>query len=1050
MQALLKMRWVFLALWTVLLTVLLMFVPDMEQLVRDKGNITIPNKYSSMIANEILDRHHAEGADTVSAVLIFHDKKGIGASKEKEVDTVLNALQNKQKQLGIAKITTYRDGEQVRQQLVSKDKKTIITSIEIDRKGRSIAEIRDDLEKAVGNPKIDHYFTGGHFIEEDVMVSSQNSLHKAEIITIIFILFVLVLVFRSIVTPLIPLLTVGVSYVASAAIVAYLVNWFNFPISTFTQIFMVATLFGIGTDYCILLLSRFKEELPKHETVTEAIIKTYQTAGRTVLFSALAVLIGFVSIALSKFSLYQSATGVAIGIVVLLVALVTIVPSFMYTLGPRLFWPVKSASGHSESKIWGAFGNFSIRKPLHALLLVIVVVVPLVVSYDGRLSFNSLNEIGEGYGSVKGFNTIADSFGPGKVMPVQVIVEGKEKLDSEEALTTIEKVSREIMKLSSVEKVQSATRPLGDPVENFYVADQAKTLNDGIGKGTESLNQIKDGLVEAKSSLAASTPQLNSAAGGVNQLISGTRQLQNGVGQIQTALSQIENGMRKGSIGVSEIKHNLALLRQQVEKSQSETKQQVEEFQKLAKALRQLGSTYNEIYEMLDQAAINLNVEQLQVMFAALEQNYEDLGKDPTYQDLKKQVLGSAVGIKDVVKQLNEEINTIVAQVNDSERIISSAIAQQEQLAQALQKLEEGAAKLESGNAELVNAQNKVIGKLPEASSGLAQLENGQSQLKDGFASVNEKLALLQSGLGQSTDGLGQISNGLHSAQSYLGGLAQAPDKEMAGFYIPSEALESGDLQQVFDNYLSKDKEVAKFDVVLKYNPYSAEAQNATKDIQAVVKRTLADTDLKDAEVGVSGVSASAADMLAASNSDYKQTVIYMLIGITLILIVLLRSIVMPLYLIVSLALCFFSSLAINEVIFVNILGYDGINWTMPFFGFVLLMALGVDYSIFLMDRFNEYKGTSVNEAILLAMRNMGPVIFSAVIILGGTFAALYPSGVLSLMQIATIVLSGLLLYVFVFLPFFVPVMVKLFGKANWFPFERNLNREESKRDIRM
>jgi RND superfamily putative drug exporter len=134
----------------------------------------------------------------------------------------------------------------------------------------------------------------------------------------------------------------------------------------------------------------------------------------------------------------------------------------------------------------------------------------------------------------------------------------------------------------------------------------------------------------------------------------------------------------------------------------------------------------------------------------------------------------------------------------------------------------------------------------------------------------------------------------------------------------------------------------------------------------------------------------------------------------------------------------------------VNILGYDGINWTMPFFGFVLLMALGVDYSIFLMDRFNEYKGTSVNEAILLAMRNMGPVIFSAVIILGGTFAALYPSGVLSLMQIATIVLSGLLLYVFVFLPFFVPVMVKLFGKANWFPFERNLNREESKHDIRM
>jgi RND superfamily putative drug exporter len=164
-----------------------------------------------------------------------------------------------------------------------------------------------------------------------------------------------------------------------------------------------------------------------------------------------------------------------------------------------------------------------------------------------------------------------------------------------------------------------------------------------------------------------------------------------------------------------------------------------------------------------------------------------------------------------------------------------------------------------------------------------------------------------------------------------------------------------------------------------------------------------------------------------------------MLIGIAIILIVLLRSLVMPLYLLVSLLLCFYSSLAINQLIYVNILGYDGTNWTMPFFGFVILMALGVDYSIFLMDRFNENKGMPVKDAMLLAMRNMGTVIFSAVLILGGTFAAMFPSGVLSLMQIATIVLGGLVLYAFVFLPFFVPVMVKLFGRANWFPFDRNL-----------
>ncbi|MNL62828.1 putative membrane protein YdgH [compost metagenome] len=70
-------------------------------------------------------------------------------------------------------------------------------------------------------------------------------------------------------------------------------------------------------------------------------------------------------------------------------------------------------------------------------------------------------------------------------------------------------------------------------------------------------------------------------------------------------------------------------------------------------------------------------------------------------------------------------------------------------------------------------------------------------------------------------------------------------------------------------------------------------------------------------------------------------------------------------------------------------------------------------------------------------MKNMGTVILSAAVILGGTFASMYPSGVMSMMQIATVVLTGLALYSLVILPFFIPVMVKMFGNANWWPFSR-------------
>ncbi len=1046
MRAILKLRWLLLLLWIALTAGMLIFAPNMEQLIRDKGNITIPDTYSSQVAKSILDRHKSADSNKDSIILVFHDKQGISSTDEREINHVLDALQTNKEKLGITSLTTYRDSEDIRKQVISKDNQTMITSIEIDPKKRTVAEIRSDLEKVVGNPKIEHYFTGNDFINEDVVISSQNGLHKTELITVVFILLVLILVFRSVVAPLVPLLTVGISYVVSSAIVAFLVDWFSFPLSNFTQIFMVAVLFGIGTDYCILLLSRFKEELPKHETVGDAIVKTYQTAGRTVFFSALAVLIGFSSIALSKFSLYRSATGVAVGIAVLLLALLTVVPLFMRLLGPHLFWPSKSVGGHGDSKIMGAFGQFSLTKPFRALLVVAVIIVPLLFTYNGKLSFNSLNEIGESYGSVKGFNTIADSFGPGEVMPVQVIIEGKDKLDTQQALATIEKVNREIAKLPSVEKVRSVTRPLGDPLKDFYVTNQAKSLSDGVGKSTDGITQIQGGLNQAKDQLATSGPQLTTAVSGIDQLIDGTKQLQAGVSQVQTGLIQIEQKIREGSMGAGEIKANLEMITQQIQDSKSQSDQMIAQYDQLVTGLQQLHDNYASMTTNLQSMSSGLG--QAKTLLDSLGAQYKNtdtnqlLASDPRYSGAVQGLASSVQGLQAMtagMTLLNENLNTAQEGIAVGKKQLEDSLKKQDDLVNGLKQIAQGAGKLQNGNAMLADGQNQVIGGLPVLSDGLGKITDGQTQLKNGFAPLTSQLGQLQSGLGQGADGLGQISSGLKSAQNYLGDLTNAPDKEMTGFYIPSAALESSDFGQVFDKYLSKDKQVAKIDVVVKYNPYSNEAIGATSAIRDAVNRGLAGTDLKDAKVGITGVSAISSDMLSASNSDYTQTVIYMLIGIAIILIVLLRSLVMPLYLLVSLLLCFYSSLAINQLIYVNILGYDGTNWTMPFFGFVILMALGVDYSIFLMDRFNENKGMPVKDAMLLAMRNMGTVIFSAVLILGGTFAAMFPSGVLSLMQIATIVLGGLVLYAFVFLPFFVPVMVKLFGRANWFPFDRNL-----------
>ena len=230
--------------------------------------------------------------------------------------------------------------------------------------------------------------TGAELIDEDVLISSEDGLRKTELIAFFFILIVLLAVFRSVVAPLIPLLTVGVSYVAARFVVAIWADVADFPLSTFTQVFMVAVMFGIGTDYCILLISRFKEELARHEHVADAVVATYRTAGKTVFFSGLAVLVGFTAIGLSEFILYRSAVAVAVGIAVMMLALVTIVPFLMALLGPRLFWPLKSAIEHKPSRLWERAGRFSVRRPLAALLITAAVAITVLLQYEGTVSFN--------------------------------------------------------------------------------------------------------------------------------------------------------------------------------------------------------------------------------------------------------------------------------------------------------------------------------------------------------------------------------------------------------------------------------------------------------------------------------------------------------------------------------------------------------------------------------------------------------------------------------------------------------------------------------------
>ncbi|WP_379141719.1 MMPL family transporter [Paenibacillus sp. sgz500992] len=1048
MKTILKARWAVITVWLAVAVVLFLTAPAMSDLVREKGQIAVPDGYTSSRAAEIMrEVADTKGGETLHQVaLVFNKPGGLSAEDTESIKQGVEQLAASKESLKLDSITDPFSQSELKDTLIAKDGKTIMVALSVKGGEEGVKELPAKVTALLSDVTADHYLTSEGLITEDTIVSSEAGLKKSEYITVVFILLILFVVFRSFVAAFVPLLTVGLSYIVSQSVVAFLVDRFDFPLSTFTQIFMVAVLFGIGTDYCILLISRFKEELATSEDTKSAIITTYRKAGGTVFYSGLAVFVGFLAIGLSKFMLYRSAVAVAVGIAVMMLALVTVVPFFMAVLGKKMFWPSRGKLEHSESRIWGAAGSFSLKRPWAALLIVAAVVVPFLVTYGGKLSFNSMDEIGSNYASVKGFNIISESFGPGESMPGKIIIKNDDRMDTAEYMGLAEKISRELEKVDGVKAVRSMSRPTGEQINDFLIPTQVATLSEGLDQSNEGLTKIQTGLAEASKQLSDNEPKLNEAVSGSAKLTEGTAELKQGIAALGEGLSRIENGIKSGSAGAGEIKAGLAQAAASAEQLADANAALLAGYKQIGTGLTALDGGVAGLQTQLQGVAAALTG--LDASFKGLEASHPDLLQDVDYQTIKGTVTQTGTGTARLAAglgQISGQLKAAAAGLNKANTGYAKAVAGQTALAQGLGKLAAGIGQLQTGLNQAAAGQGQIVDRIPSITNGLDQLQGGQQQLADGFGQLTGQIGQLTDGLNDSADGLKQITGGLTSAQAYLGQIQEAKDDELSGFFVPSEALEAEGIQQIFDTYLEGDGKVMTLDVVFAENPYSSEAIDSIGDIQAAVDRAVKGTKLENAETAISGVTSTYSDLQKISNEDYSRTVILMLGGIFIILVLLLRSIIMPIYLIVSLVITYFTALGITEAIFVNLLNYSGITWTTPFFSFVMLIALGVDYSIFLMARFNENKTWDVREAILHAMRNMGTVILSAVVILGGTFASMYPSGVLSMMQIATVVLAGLALYALVFLPFFVPVMVRMFGRANWWPFSSASAEEQPK-----
>jgi RND superfamily putative drug exporter len=327
--------------------------------------------------------------------------------------------------------------------------------------------------------------SGPPAVGADMLRAAKASVQRTEWISLIMVLGILAAIYRGPLLITIPLVTILLSLSVSMSVVSLLAKSADvdhegfglFQVFTTTRIFVVVLLFGIGTDFCLFLVSRCREALQaspraNRRTMQRIVSGSWLGVHDALVGSALTTSVGLLMMYFSDFDKFRSSgVVIAISILITLIACLTFTPALMCGLGHLAFWPVLSKEnsnrGQSQSivvRFWSGLSHGIISRPRTVLIICLVVLgIPATqgVVYRGWVTYDFLRELSWSAPSRRGARLIDKFFSTRDNSPITVVMVAKEPLDETHMREAVNR-ARLRLYLPQVAAVRSLTDPLGD------------------------------------------------------------------------------------------------------------------------------------------------------------------------------------------------------------------------------------------------------------------------------------------------------------------------------------------------------------------------------------------------------------------------------------------------------------------------------------------------------------------------------------------------------------------------------------------------------------
>ena len=319
--------------------------------------------------------------------------------------------------------------------------------------------------------------TGPAGIGRDLIKVSTNSLENTTLATVLLVIVILLWVYRAPLLAMVPLVTIAIAVFVALQSLALLTLIPGFKLASASQIFAVVMLYGAGTDYCLFLVSRYREELAEGRPLGFSVESSVNHVGHALAASAGTVICGLGLMGTADFAKVRSGgPAIALSLLVAFLASLTLTPALLKILGSWAFWPgrppgrpgsrLSGTRGETdEEDFWTRLSGKLLKRPGLAWLGAMALLAPLaLLGTATRTSFRATAELSGHSPSIVGLDAVQRHFPAGEAGPVSVLLESPVPFDTPHGRRLIEHLSQGFLHLDNVREVRALTRPLGQAI----------------------------------------------------------------------------------------------------------------------------------------------------------------------------------------------------------------------------------------------------------------------------------------------------------------------------------------------------------------------------------------------------------------------------------------------------------------------------------------------------------------------------------------------------------------------------------------------------------